>query len=128
MSCTCVASLTFSDVLYFCTFLVVQQVDCELSTPFLGRYQFLRSDAGQGSITVPGSVSATPVEGPIDIEEGMPIDLPLVFYFGHQTPTDNPELYRAIVEQISSILDKRVRTSRQVYANIWTVLDSVIQR
>jgi len=78
----------------------------------------LRSDAGQGSITVPGSVSATPVEGPIDIEEGMPIDLPLVFYYGHQTPTDNPELYRAIVEQISSILDKRVWTSRQVYGKI----------
>ncbi len=67
---------------------------------------------------MPGSVSATPVEGPIDIEEGMPIDLPLVFYYGHQTPTDNPELYRAIVEQISSILYKRVWTSQLVYGKI----------
>ena len=66
-------------------------------------------DAGQGSITVPGSIAATPVEGPIDVEEGMPIDLPLVFYYGHQTPTENPELYRAVVERMSSILDKRVR-------------------
>ena len=66
-------------------------------------------DAGQGSITVPGSMAATPVEGPIDVEEGMPIDLPLVFYYGHQTPTENPELYRAVVERMSSILDERVR-------------------
>ncbi|CAL5227893.1 g10934 [Coccomyxa viridis] len=64
-------------------------------------------DIGQGSITVPGSIAATPVEGPIDVEEGMPIDLPLVFYYGHQTPTENPELYRAVVERMSSILDKR---------------------
>ena len=26
---------------------------------------------------MPGSISATPVEGPIDVEEGIPIDLPL---------------------------------------------------
>ena len=38
----------------------------------------------------------------------MPIDLPLVFYYGHQTPTENPELYRALVQRMSAILDKRV--------------------
>jgi hypothetical protein len=64
--------------------------------------------AGQGSITVPGCIAATPVEGPIDVEEGMPIDLPLVFCYGHQTPTENPELYKAIVEKMSNVLDKRV--------------------
>ena len=57
---------------------------------------------------MPGSICATPVEGPIDVEEGMPIDLPLVFYYGHQTPTENPELYRALVQRMSAILDKRV--------------------
>ena len=57
---------------------------------------------------MPGCIAATPVEGPIDVEEGMPIDLPLVFCYGHQTPTENPELYRAIVEKLSNVLDKRV--------------------
>ena len=57
---------------------------------------------------MPGCIAATPVEGPIDVEEGMPIDLPLVFCYGHQTPTENPELYRAIVEKMSNVLDKRV--------------------
>ena len=57
---------------------------------------------------MPGCIAATPVEGPIDVEEGMPIDLPLVFCYGHQTSTENPELYRAIVERLSDILDKRV--------------------
>ena len=57
---------------------------------------------------MPGCIAATPVEGPIDVEEGMPIDLPLVFCYGHQTPTENPELYRAILERLSNVLDKRV--------------------
>jgi hypothetical protein len=29
-------------------------------------------DVGQGSITVPGCIAATPVEAPIDVEEGLP--------------------------------------------------------
>jgi len=43
-------------------------------------------DIGQGSITVPGTVSATPVEMPIHPIEGVPLDLPLVYFYGHTTP------------------------------------------
>ena len=37
--------------------------------------EFHITSAGQGSITVPSSISATPVEGPIDVEEGTHINL-----------------------------------------------------
>lgn len=43
-------------------------------------------DIGQGSITVPGTISATPVEMPIHPIEGVPLDLPLVYFYGHTTP------------------------------------------
>ena len=30
--------------------------------------------AGQGAVTAPGSIAATPVENPVDIEEGLPLE------------------------------------------------------
>jgi hypothetical protein len=42
---------------------------------------------------VPGCIAATPVEAPIDIEEGFSLEMPLVYFFGHASPQDNPELY-----------------------------------
>lgn len=43
-------------------------------------------DIGQGSITAPGCIAATPIEMPIDPVEGIPLDIPLVYFFGHTTP------------------------------------------
>lgn len=49
---------------------------------------------GQGSITVPGCLAATPIEAPITVEEGYPTSAPLVYYFGHTSPDKQDELYR----------------------------------
>eukprot|EP00891_Asterochloris_glomerata_P007429 jgi/Astpho2/7429/e_gw1.00114.56.1_t len=68
-------------------------------------------DIGQGSITAPGSVGATPVESPIDIEEGLPVEVPLVYFFGSPSPTDNLALYRYIVERLAAVLNKRASLS-----------------
>ena len=62
---------------------------------------------GQGGIVAPGSIAATPVEAPVDIEEGMPVEVPLVYYYGHVSPADNPELYKFLVERLASLLDRR---------------------
>lgn len=65
--------------------------------------------AGQGSITVPGAIAATPVEAPIDVEEGtLPADVPLVYYYGHSNPRDSPELYTYLVERLAAVLERRV--------------------
>jgi polyribonucleotide 5'-hydroxyl-kinase len=49
-------------------------------------------DVGQGTITVPGCIAATPIESPVDIVEGYPLEMPLVFFFGHASPSENPDL------------------------------------
>lgn len=64
-------------------------------------------DVGQGAITVPGSIAATPVEAPIDVEEGLPTDAPLVYYCGHVTPSDNPAMYKHAVDRLAAVLDAR---------------------
>ncbi|EOA18072.1 hypothetical protein CARUB_v10006519mg [Capsella rubella] len=49
---------------------------------------------GQSStITIPGTVSATPVEMPVDPVEGFPLDKAIVHYFGHTSPSINLRLY-----------------------------------
>ncbi len=62
---------------------------------------------GQGGIAPPGSLAATPVEAPVDVEEGLPVEIPLVYFYGHVSPADNPELYRFLVERLAALLDKR---------------------
>ena len=47
---------------------------------------FVDSDIGQGSITIPGCIAATPIEMPIDPVEGIPLEMPLVYFYGHTTP------------------------------------------
>lgn len=43
-------------------------------------------DIGQGSITIPGCIAATPIEMPIDPVEGIPLEMPLVYFYGHSNP------------------------------------------
>lgn len=78
---------------------------------------FADMDIGQGSITVPGCIAATPVEAPIDIEDGLPTDAPLVYYTGTPTPSDNPSLYRHLVERLAAVLDLRAQSDPQVKAS-----------
>jgi polyribonucleotide 5'-hydroxyl-kinase len=47
---------------------------------------YVELDIGQGAITIPGTVAATPIEAPIDPIEGVPLDVPLVYFYGHTTP------------------------------------------
>ena len=70
--------------------------------------------AGQGSIAPPACVGATPVEGPIDVEEGLPVEMPLVYFSGNVSPDPNPQLYRHHVECMAALLDKRAQTNPHV--------------
>lgn len=77
---------------------------------------FVDLDIGQGAITIPGCIAATPVEVPVDIEHGFPSDVPLVYYLGHLTPSDNPSLYRFLVERLAHVLDLRCEKDSSVNA------------
>ncbi|CAN1153101.1 Protein CLP1 homolog [Linum perenne] len=64
-------------------------------------------DIGQGAITIPGCIAATPIELPIDPVEGIPLDMPLVYFYGHTTPSQNVELYKTLVKELAEILEKQ---------------------
>ncbi|KFK37881.1 hypothetical protein AALP_AA3G041400 [Arabis alpina] len=68
---------------------------------------FVDLDVGQGSITIPGSIAATPIEMPLDTVEGFPLDMALVYYYGHATPSNNVELYKALVNELAQVLDRQ---------------------
>ncbi|GAA0183858.1 mRNA polyadenylation factor [Lithospermum erythrorhizon] len=68
---------------------------------------FVDLDIGQGSITIPGSIAATPVELPIDPVEGIPLEMPLVYFYGHITPSANIELYKVLVKELAQTLERQ---------------------
>uniref|UniRef100_A0A0E0JXC3 Protein CLP1 homolog n=1 Tax=Oryza punctata TaxID=4537 RepID=A0A0E0JXC3_ORYPU len=64
-------------------------------------------DIGQGSITIPGCISATPIEKPIDIVDGIPLEMPLAYFYGHPSPSVSPDVYRALMKELAQTLDKQ---------------------
>ncbi|XAR71225.1 hypothetical protein NMG60_11028392 [Bertholletia excelsa] len=69
---------------------------------------FVDLDIGQGSITIPGCIAATPIEMPIDPVEGIPLEMPLVYFYGHTTPSANADLYKVLVKELAQILEKQL--------------------
>ena len=68
---------------------------------------FVDLDLGQGGITCPATIGAVPVDRPIDAEEGVPLEMPLVYFAGDTSPGNNPDLYRYLVERMATMLDAR---------------------
>lgn len=68
---------------------------------------FVDLDIGQGSITIPGCIAGTPIEVPIDPVEGIPLEMPLVFFQGHPTPSANVDLYKVLVKELAQTLEKQ---------------------
>ncbi|KAH7651190.1 polyribonucleotide 5'-hydroxyl-kinase protein [Dioscorea alata] len=73
---------------------------------------FVDLDIGQGSISIPGCIAATPVEMPIDIVEGIPLEMPIVYFYGHASPSlslhsVNAELYKVLVKELSRTLERQ---------------------
>ncbi|XP_020270004.1 protein CLP1 homolog [Asparagus officinalis] len=68
---------------------------------------FVDLDIGQGSITIPGCIAATPIEMPIDAVEGIPLEMPLVYFYGHTTPSMNGDLYKVLVKELAQTLERQ---------------------
>ncbi|XP_057982758.1 protein CLP1 homolog isoform X2 [Malania oleifera] len=68
---------------------------------------FVDLDVGQGTITIPGCIAATPIEMPIDPVEGIPLEMPLVYFFGYATPSENVELYKVLVKELAKTLERQ---------------------
>ncbi|CAH2055097.1 unnamed protein product [Thlaspi arvense] len=68
---------------------------------------FVDLDIGQGSITIPGSIAATPIEMPLDPVEGVSLDMALVYYYGHVSADNNVELYKTLVKELAQVLERQ---------------------
>ncbi|XP_048433879.1 protein CLP1 homolog [Pyrus x bretschneideri] len=68
---------------------------------------FVDLDIGQGAITIPGCIAATPIEMPIDAVEGIPLDIPLVYFYGHTTPSNNVDLYKVLVKELAQVVERQ---------------------
>lgn len=74
---------------------------------------FVDLDVGQGSITIPGCISAVPLEKlGISIEEGLCHAMPLVYYHGYLSPNENVDLYQTLVTQLAARVDERMANDK----------------
>lgn len=70
---------------------------------------FVDLDVGQGSITVPGVISATPVEkSSLTVLEGFRHSVPLSYFYGDVTLSGNPELFKRLVRRLAETLNTRI--------------------
>lgn len=69
---------------------------------------FVDIDVGQGSVTIPGCLSAVPLDKLcLNIEEGFSLATPLVYFYGHTSPRDNVELYKHLVDSMAAKIKQR---------------------
>ena len=70
---------------------------------------FVDLDIGQGEISIPGSISASPLDRLcLSAEDGYIHSTPIVFSFGHTTPGDFVPLYKNHVARLSDIVNRRM--------------------
>ncbi|XP_050294853.1 protein CLP1 homolog [Anthonomus grandis grandis] len=74
---------------------------------------FVDLDVGQGKVTIPGCVGALVIERPASIDEGFSQEAPLVYNFGHKSPSDNFKLYKKIVNQLASTVKERLEVNKK---------------
>ena len=72
---------------------------------------FIDLDLGQNAISVPGTISAAPIDHPINpFEEGSHVnsEMPLSYFFGDVTVTENSkEHYKFLVEKVAEMMEAR---------------------
>eukprot|EP00457_Paulinella_chromatophora_P007595 gb/GEZN01007618.1/.p1 GENE.gb/GEZN01007618.1/~~gb/GEZN01007618.1/.p1 ORF type:complete len:436 (-),score=36.65 gb/GEZN01007618.1/:94-1401(-) len=73
------------------------------------RPTFADLDVGQNDLTIEGGMAATPLSHPFGIEDQSSLSLknPIVFFFGHNSPSFNTDLYKRYVSLLADANDKR---------------------
>ncbi|KAG9067261.1 Cleavage polyadenylation factor subunit clp1 [Linnemannia hyalina] len=76
-------------------------------------------DCSEGSITMPGCLTATPLTEMIDVEEGFGSSatsaptagsavMPLAYYYGFPSPKDNTKLYSLLLARLAQSVNRRL--------------------
>ncbi|ORX91606.1 Clp1-domain-containing protein, partial [Basidiobolus meristosporus CBS 931.73] len=89
---------------------------------------YVDMDPEEGSITMPGTLSATSINQMIDAEEGFgysaanvpgmgTFTMPLVYYYGYSSPAENPKLFNLLVNQMADTVRARVKEDNDARAS-----------
>ncbi|KAJ3331046.1 hypothetical protein HDU76_004213 [Blyttiomyces sp. JEL0837] len=74
---------------------------------------FMDIDTNEGSVTMPGSMTASVFSRNIDVEEefgGTPVSTgstPLVYYYGYSSPTEKAKLYSRLVTKLAEVVGRK---------------------
>lgn len=71
-------------------------------------------DVGQGSISIPGTIGAFLVERIAHVEDGFSQQAPLVYQFGHLSPSDNDAYYKLLLTKLAEVTHKRLQTNKKI--------------
>ena len=75
-------------------------------------------DIGLGSVNVPGSMCAVPLEkSSMNIEDGFSAFMPLVYFHGHDSPQGNIELFKRLSAQLASKVFERLNKDNEAKAS-----------
>ncbi|KAI9473421.1 MAG: Pre-mRNA cleavage complex II protein Clp1-domain-containing protein [Benjaminiella poitrasii] len=80
---------------------------------------YVSLDTTEGSITMPGTVTATCISNIMDVEEGFGSSattaasmgsstMPLAYYYGFENPDENVKLYKLITSRLSDAVKRRM--------------------
>lgn len=78
----------------------------------------------KGSITMPGTVTATCISNIIDVEEGFGSSattaasmgsstMPLAYYYGFESPAENVKLYKLVCSQLAEATKSRMAVDEE---------------
>ncbi|KAF5280435.1 hypothetical protein FQR65_LT03244 [Abscondita terminalis] len=69
---------------------------------------FVDLDVGQGQVSVPGAIGALLIERPASLDEGFSQEAPLVYNFGHKSPTLNTTLFNMLYKQLAASVKEKI--------------------
>lgn len=66
-------------------------------------------DVGQSNVSIPGTIAAIPLDKScLNVEDGFTNYTPLVYFFGHNSPKDNIDLYKMMITNLSKQVNRRL--------------------
>ncbi|CAK4671620.1 hypothetical protein LEN26_017597 [Aphanomyces euteiches] len=79
---------------------------------------FVDLDVAHGSLSVPGTIAATPLEmNCLSVEDEFILTAPLAYFYGHAEVKENPELYKYQVSELAKRVDERLANDAEVNAS-----------
>ncbi|KAI8381040.1 Pre-mRNA cleavage complex II protein Clp1-domain-containing protein [Radiomyces spectabilis] len=85
---------------------------------------YVSLDTSEGSITMPGTVTATTMNNIIDVEEGFgssattaasmgSTTMPLAYYYGYENPSESVKLYKLVVSRLAHSVKCRIAADEE---------------